>query len=167
MFWVTRFFFYILLKKIEKRCNSLLKCASIHGNTEERLCWRIWPPLFFSTAWTLLVSRLQECFSRLLERHSKLFFGPWLPFSLFSVIMIPHCFNNVEFWGGQSMTDSVPLCAFLSRYVFTALAKKWSHCRLWTRSLIIFDSKNVKNYIIEAKYNKSWVAQHLCTLLYN
>lgn len=51
----------------------------------------VWSPLFFNTTWTLLYK-----LSSFSEEPSRPFFGCWLLFVLLSVMMISHCFSNVE-----------------------------------------------------------------------
>lgn len=70
------------------------------------------------------VSNLQEYFYRLLRGQLKLFLGYWLPFFC-SLSWLSHTL------GGQSMTDSVPVCVFLSRCAFTALARNHCHAEKW------------------------------------
>lgn len=64
----------------------------------------VWSHVFFSTTWTLFLCllvnswcNLQELFSRLPNDIPKFFFNCWLPFVLFSVKKIPHCYNNADF----------------------------------------------------------------------
>lgn len=75
---------------------------------------------------------LQENFSRFLEGHSKLSFA-FCSHSLSRWARTTLIMLRSVLCGGQSLTDSVSLYAFLYRYAFTVLAVcgrslSWSHC---------------------------------------
>lgn len=81
----------------------------LYSSIELESQYLLWPPLFFSTAWTL-----------------KLFFRCLLLFLPFSVNIISHALIMLMsgLWGDQSMADSFPQCVFFVLFFFFLLSSK-------------------------------------------